>query len=204
MTLSKEKILEALQPMPHGLKMNELQLVLGLDAKGVHRLRRLLGEMVESGAIERGPGTRYQVTGAVTVPTPAPILNSTSRRQAAGERRPALRAQARRRGRRAQAGRQRERRERQDHRQDHWRTRGDRPHPRPPRRLRLRRARGRRGRRLRARTLSRRGARRRPRPPRHLDRLQGHRRARRGDPVARPRQADRDLAPRRAHALSRA
>lgn len=54
---------------PRGLKATELVLRMGGDKKTRHRIRRLIGELVEDGIIERGPGGRYFIAGL----NPAPV-----------------------------------------------------------------------------------------------------------------------------------
>lgn len=60
-----------------GLKATELLLLLGADQKTRHRVRRLIGELIEEGVLERGPNKRYQLinwtppVSSRPAPTPA-------------------------------------------------------------------------------------------------------------------------------------
>ena len=63
--MEEEKIIAALLRGPHeGLRTHELENLLNVDNKTRHRLRPLLAQLVESGRIEKAPGSRYRVVGA--------------------------------------------------------------------------------------------------------------------------------------------
>lgn len=65
------------QPDARGVKATDLLLLLGADQKTRHRVRRIIGELIEEGVIERGPSKRYQLVGwtpplsSRPAPTPA-------------------------------------------------------------------------------------------------------------------------------------
>jgi ribonuclease R len=72
----RESILRVLRelPDPRGAKATELLVLLNADQKARHRIRRVVGELIEEGVIERGPNKRYQLVGWApkpAVPTPA-------------------------------------------------------------------------------------------------------------------------------------
>jgi ribonuclease R len=67
MTLTKDKILAALARGP--LTIEELVGRLELDVKARHRLRKLVGEMVSAGELDKAAGARYRVPGQVAPAT---------------------------------------------------------------------------------------------------------------------------------------
>jgi ribonuclease R len=70
--IDEEHLLKALrQAPPDGLRADEIGKLVNADARGKHRVRRLLGELVERGAIEKAPGSRYRLVGAAP---PAPSV----------------------------------------------------------------------------------------------------------------------------------
>jgi ribonuclease R len=72
--IDREHLLKALRAAPAaGLRAHELALAVGADAKGRHRMRRLLAELVDERAVEKAPGSRYRLVGHVA-PPPAPSL----------------------------------------------------------------------------------------------------------------------------------
>ena len=78
--LTNETILGALDEAPAGgLKLPELGDKLGLDAKGRHRLRRLVQELVEEGVLERRGGARYQRPEREQPDVPVPVTQLGTR-----------------------------------------------------------------------------------------------------------------------------
>lgn len=63
--IDREAVLATLRGAsdPRGLKATELVVRMRGDKKTRHRIRRLMGELVEDGIIERGPGGRYFIVG---------------------------------------------------------------------------------------------------------------------------------------------
>jgi len=80
MTIDRDSVLKALRAAPVGLRIDELSKVLVADAKGKHRVRALLTELIEEAAVEKSPGSKYRLVGA-PVPEPGPARS--------GERKPA-------------------------------------------------------------------------------------------------------------------
>ncbi|HEY7957493.1 MAG TPA: RNB domain-containing ribonuclease, partial [Polyangia bacterium] len=71
MIIDKENVLKALRHAPAGgLRLDELAKTLVGDAKGKHRLRPLLSELIEQGAIEKAPGGKYRLAGLEVEPPP--------------------------------------------------------------------------------------------------------------------------------------
>jgi ribonuclease R len=61
----RSSVLAALRGAPaQGLRADELVTALGVDAKGKHRVRRLLSDLIDENSIEKGPGGRYRLVGA--------------------------------------------------------------------------------------------------------------------------------------------
>lgn len=63
MQIDKEVILKALRTAGAGLRADEIVKVTNADAKGKHRLRALLAELVDSNVVEKVPGSRYRLVG---------------------------------------------------------------------------------------------------------------------------------------------
>jgi ribonuclease R len=64
MSIDREKLLKALRAAPRGLRADELFTLVAADAKGKHRVRKLLGELITEGAVEKVAGGRYGLPGA--------------------------------------------------------------------------------------------------------------------------------------------
>ena len=84
----RESILRVLreQPDPRGAKATELLVLLNADQKARHRIRRVVGELIEEGVLERGPNKRYQLVGWAPQPvaptrTPSRPLRRTPERE---------------------------------------------------------------------------------------------------------------------------
>ena len=66
MNIDKENLLKALRNGPfEGLRSHELAANLGADVKGRHRLRTLLDTLVDENIVEKAPGNRFRLVGAV-------------------------------------------------------------------------------------------------------------------------------------------
>jgi ribonuclease R len=66
MDLEPEHVLKALRHAPReGLRADEIAKAVNADAKGKHRLRKLLSDLCEQGAVEKAPGSRYRLAGLV-------------------------------------------------------------------------------------------------------------------------------------------
>ncbi|MDB4967691.1 MAG: ribonuclease, partial [Myxococcales bacterium] len=64
MNIDKENLLKALRNAAwDGLRTHELADAMGADVKGRHRLRTLLGTLVDEKVVEKAPGGRYRVVG---------------------------------------------------------------------------------------------------------------------------------------------
>src|SRR5687767_12995270 len=71
MEITKDIVLDAVRRAPaHGWKLNEIADELGLGGKGVHRIKKLVGELKADGTIERAPGARYRMPGMEAPPAP--------------------------------------------------------------------------------------------------------------------------------------
>jgi len=69
--IDRDRILAALRGAPaQGLRADELVTLLAADAKGKHRVRRILSELLDDNSVEKGPGGRYRLAGAAA-PEPA-------------------------------------------------------------------------------------------------------------------------------------
>jgi ribonuclease R len=82
-----ESILRVLRESedPRGLKATEIVVRLRGTAKTRHRIRRLMGELVEDGVIERGPGGRYFIVGLHLSPSAAPATAAAPPAQPASD-----------------------------------------------------------------------------------------------------------------------
>jgi ribonuclease R len=69
MTIDRDQVLKALRAAPVGLRIDELAKAMGADAKGKHRVRALLAELLEDAAVEKAPNSKYRLVG-MAVPEP--------------------------------------------------------------------------------------------------------------------------------------
>ena len=66
--LDRQHVLRTLRSAPPvGLRPDEIAVALGLDDKGKHRLRRMMGDLLDEGIIEKTAGSRYQIVGLPSV-----------------------------------------------------------------------------------------------------------------------------------------
>lgn len=74
--IDREALLSTLRQSAdlRGLKATEIVVRLRGDQKTRHRIRRLIGELVEDGVIERGPGGRYSIVGWQPAASAAPAI----------------------------------------------------------------------------------------------------------------------------------
>ena len=64
MTIDKENVVKALRGGPfEGMRTHELADRLGADVKERHRLRKLLGDLLQDAVIEKAAGSRYRLVG---------------------------------------------------------------------------------------------------------------------------------------------
>ncbi len=82
MIIEREQVLAALGRAsdPRGLRAFELADAIGADSKTRHRLRKLLAELSDEGAIEHAEGSRYRLVGwapAPSAPSKKPTPNGT-------------------------------------------------------------------------------------------------------------------------------
>jgi ribonuclease R len=61
--IDKELILKALRTAGAGLRTDEIVKVTNADAKGKHRIRTLLAQLVDENVLEKVPGSRYRLVG---------------------------------------------------------------------------------------------------------------------------------------------
>ena len=74
-SIDREAVLGTLRQSAdlRGLKATEIVVRLRGDQKTRHRIRRLIGELLEDGVIERGPGGRYSIVGWQPAPAADPV-----------------------------------------------------------------------------------------------------------------------------------
>ena len=63
MIVDRDLILRALRPAGAGLRPDEIVKSVQADAKGKHRVRALLAELVDEDVLEKAPGGRYRIKG---------------------------------------------------------------------------------------------------------------------------------------------
>jgi ribonuclease R len=72
-TIDREVILKALRSAGAGLRPDEIGKLVNADAKGKHRVRALLAELVDENVLEKVPGSRYRLVGYAP---PAPVTKT--------------------------------------------------------------------------------------------------------------------------------
>jgi ribonuclease R len=84
--IERDKLLATLKRAqdPRGLRMHEVVQELGADARGRHRVRALLGELLTEGLIEKAKGPRYRLVGWRPAAAPAPAARGNSGKKDAG------------------------------------------------------------------------------------------------------------------------
>ena len=77
-SIDREAVLGTLRQSAdlRGLKATEIVVRLRGDQKTRHRIRRLIGELIEDGVIERGPGGRYSIVGWQPAPVADPVASA--------------------------------------------------------------------------------------------------------------------------------
>src|SRR3954469_8202553 len=63
MQIDRDLILKALRSAGAGLRPDELVKAVNADAKGKHRIRALLAELVDENVLEKAPAGRYRIFG---------------------------------------------------------------------------------------------------------------------------------------------
>jgi len=79
--IDKELILKALRTAGAGLRTDELVKIVSADAKGKHRIRALLAELVDENVLEKAPDARYRLVGYAP---PAPVTPAAKTKLPAG------------------------------------------------------------------------------------------------------------------------
>ena len=73
MVIDRNNVLKVLSQVDaHGVRADQLATLMAGDAKSKHRLRKLLSDLIEEGAVEKAHGNRYRLVGAApSAPAPA-------------------------------------------------------------------------------------------------------------------------------------